>query len=66
MDSKQQSNTDRIISRAEFAELTGLSRTSVWRLFNSGDAPKVVKINGRIIGVRESDYRTWLDKNTES
>jgi len=61
---KQNSNPDRIISRAEFAELTGLSRTSIWRLINSGDAPKVVKINGRIIGFRMSDFNSWLEKNT--
>ncbi|PCJ87994.1 MAG: DNA-binding protein [Thiotrichaceae bacterium] len=64
MEHKQNSNIDRVIDRSEFAELTGLSRTSVWRLINSGDAPKVVKINGRIIGFRESSYIEWLEKNT--
>ncbi len=66
MQNKQNSTIDRVISRAEFAELTGLSRTSIWRLVNSGNAPKVVKINGRIIGFRESSYKKWLDKNTSA
>ena len=55
---------DRIISRADFAELTGMSRTTLWRLLNSGDLPEVVKINGRILGFRESAYLAWLDKNS--
>lgn len=66
MELKENSNIDRVISRSEFAELTGLSRTSVWRLINSGNAPKVVEINGRIIGFRESAYLQWLDEHTKA
>ena len=66
MEHKKQSTPDRIISRAEFAELTGMSRTSIWRLLNSGDAPKVVKIQNRILGVRESDFQRWLDEHTQA
>ena len=56
--------TDRIISRNEFGELTGLSRTTIWRLLNSGDLPIAIKINGRVIGFRESDYLSWLENNS--
>ncbi len=66
MKNEPQSTTDRIISRKEFAELTCLSRTSIWRLINSGDAPEVVIINGRILGFRESAYIAWLDRNTNT
>ena len=66
MKNEPQSTPDRIINRAEFAELTGMSRTSIWRLINSGDAPEVVKINGRILGFRESAYIAWLDRNTNA
>ena len=61
---QQQFETDRIISRAEFAELTGMSRTTLWRLLNSGDLPEAVKIKGRILGFRESAYLAWLEKNS--
>ena len=61
---QQQFETDRIISRAEFAQLTGMSRTTLWRLLNSGDLPEVVKIKGRILSFRESAYLTWLEKNS--
>ena len=64
MELQKQFETDRIISRAEFAELTGMSRTTLWRLLNNGDLPEVVKINGRILGFRESAYMSWLEKNS--
>jgi len=64
MELQQQFNTDRIISRAEFAKLTGMSRTTLWRLLNSGDLPDVVKVNGRVLGFRESAYLAWLEKNS--
>lgn len=64
MEIQKQFNTDRIISRAEFARLTGMSRTTLWRLLNSGDLPDVVKINGRVLGFRESAYLAWLEKNS--
>jgi len=64
MEYQQQFETDRIISRTEFAELTGMSRTTLWRLLNSGDLPEVVKIKNRILGFRESAYLAWLEKNS--
>lgn len=64
MEQAQQVHPERIISRAEFAELTGLSRTSIWRLIKNGNLPGVVILNGRILGFRESAYQAWLDKHT--
>ncbi len=55
---------DRIISRTEFRELTGLSRTSEWRLAKDGKTPSPVIIEGRIIGYRKSSYQTWLEDHT--
>ncbi len=60
----EQKQTERIISRKEFSELTGLCRTTVWRLLSSGNAPIAIKINGRVIGFRESDYLAWLENNS--
>jgi len=55
---------DRIISRKEFRELTGISRSSEWRMKQEGTLPKVVAIKGYILGYRQSDYMKWLKKNT--
>lgn len=55
---------NRIIQRNEFRELTGISRTTEWRMQQAGSLPKVIKINNRILGYRESDYNDWLSKNT--
>lgn len=65
MEHKQNSNIDRIISRKEFAELTGMSRTSIWRGIKNGDLPATVVINNRVLGFLESDYLCWLDKHTQ-
>ena len=59
-----QNSTDRIISRPEFRELTGLSRTSEWRGRRDGKLPPVVRVGDRIIGYRESDYLKWLAANS--
>ena len=55
---------DRIIQRNEFRELTGISRTSEWRMLQAGLLPKVIKVNNRILGYLESDYKDWLSRNT--
>ena len=55
---------DRIIQRDEFRELTGISRTTEWRMLQAGLLPKMIKINNRILGYLESDYQNWLRKNT--
>ena len=55
---------DRIISRKEFRELTGISRSCEWRMKQQGCLPKVVIINGYILGYRQSDYISWLKANT--
>ncbi len=55
---------DRIISRKEFRELTGISRTSEWRMLQTGLLPKIITINNRILGYKESDYKKWIKRNT--
>lgn len=60
METNQSATPERIISRSQFRELTGISRTSEWRLAQEGRLPAVIKIDGRILGYRESDYQEWL------
>ena len=65
MNNQQPTNPDRIISRAHFRELTGMIRTTEWRLAQGGQLPLVVEVNGRILGYLESAYRAWLNKNVQ-
>lgn len=54
-----------IISRRQFRQLTGLSRSSEWRLSRLGKLPSFVIVNGRILGYSRSDYNHWLASNTK-
>ena len=45
-------------------ELTGLSRTSLWRRRRSGDFPQPVRLGGRgsrAVGWRRRDVERWLE-----
>ena len=56
------SELDRIISVKEVQDLTGLSRTSIWRLELSGDDkfPARVQLSSTRIGWRLSDIQNWI------
>jgi len=63
---KLESIPERIINRAQFRELTRISRSSEWRLSQEGKLPAVIKVNGRILGYLESAYKNWLNQNTNT
>ncbi|MGD0671083.1 MAG: AlpA family phage regulatory protein [Candidatus Binatus sp.] len=54
-------NLDRFLREPEIRALTGLSRTTRWRLAREGKFPAAVQITDRVVGVRESALRTWLE-----
>ena len=46
-------------------ELTGLSRTSLWRRIRDGDFPAAVRLGGpnsRAVGWRRSEIEQWLEE----
>jgi prophage regulatory protein len=43
-------------------ELTGLSRSSIYDMVESGTFPRQVKLGARAIAWRESDVARWLDE----
>ena len=51
----------RILRLPKVLELTGLSRTSIWRQIDAGTFPKSVKLGPRAVGWRASDIYGWLD-----
>jgi len=54
---------ERVISRVKFRELTGISRTTEWRLAQKNLLPKQLEISGRHMGYLESSYIAWLELN---
>ena len=45
-------------------ELTGLSRTSVWRFEKNGDFPKRRKLGPRRVGYVDSEISNWMESRS--
>jgi prophage regulatory protein len=58
-------NDDRMVRAKEMIRLTGLSRTSIWRLEKSGDMPKRRRISRGAVGWRLSEILIWLTSRDE-
>tara|TARA_B110000977_G_scaffold129074_1_gene164645 strand:- start:2 stop:439 length:438 start_codon:yes stop_codon:yes gene_type:complete len=55
-----ESSPDRILRAKEVKEITGLSRTTLWRLENKGDFPRRVSLGVGSVGWRYSEVKDWL------
>jgi len=66
MNTQKEASIDRILSRSEFRALTGISRTTEFRMKQAGTLPAAVVVAGRNLGYRLSDYESWLKKNTNA
>lgn len=53
--------TDRLIRFPEVRQLTGLSRSTIWRMENEGRFPHHVNISPSIAGWWASDIETFLN-----
>ncbi len=56
----EQLHTCRILRIAKVLDLTGLSRSSLYRKVNEGSFPKQVQITTHCVGWRESSVLEWL------
>ena len=56
---------DRMIRERECKEVTGLSRTTRWRLERKGDFPKRRKISENAVGWLQSELADWLSARSE-
>lgn len=52
---------ERIVRIREVIELTGLSKSSVYRLIRNKELPKPVRISRGTVGIREGDVQRFLD-----
>jgi prophage regulatory protein len=51
---------DRILREAEVKELSGLSRTTRWRLIRDGKFPTPKSLTAHAIGWRETEILAWI------
>jgi len=60
----QSSSSDigRIIRAKELQDITGLSRTTIWRLENKDQFPRRVSLGANSVGWRLSDVKAWLEE----
>lgn len=52
--------SDRILRIKEVRAVTGLGRTSVYRLAQAGSFPQPIKLGERASGWRESEIQGWI------
>jgi prophage regulatory protein len=51
---------EKILRVTEVLKLTGLSRTTVWRMIQLDEFPTPVALGRRAVGWRASDVETWI------
>ena len=51
---------ERIVRAKELHELTGLSRTTIWRMERKGEFPSRVPLSGNSVGWRYSEIIEWM------
>jgi prophage regulatory protein len=54
------SGTDRILRLATVLQLTGLTRSTLYRKVATGSFPRQLRISDRCAGWRESEVDAWL------
>ncbi len=57
---------DRFIREFETCEITGLSRTTLWRLEKAGQFPKRYRLGPNSVGRKHSEIMAWMDTRLES
>lgn len=52
---------DKLLSFPQVKELTGLSRTTIWRYEQSNNFPQHIALSKRCIRWRESEVLAWME-----
>jgi len=58
--------TDRILRQKDVQDITGLSRSTIYRQVNAGTFPAPVKLTDRLIGWHGSTISEWLAARPEA
>ena len=62
----QESSIDRFVREDERAAITGLSRTTWWRMERYGKAPKRRKLGENAVGWLLSELTDWVQSRTQA
>ena len=54
----------RIVRLAEVTRLTGISRSSIYRLMELGEFPQRVRLGVKAVGWRENEVEAWIAART--
>jgi prophage regulatory protein len=57
-------DADRYLRRKDVEEMTGLSRSSIYRLMDQGDFPRPHRVTQRAVRWLESDVRHWMGEES--
>ena len=52
---------DRLLRRRQVEEITGMRRSSIYRLMQSGDFPPPVRVGPAAVRWKESDITGWME-----
>ena len=52
---------DKLLRRRQVEEMTGLSRSSIYRLMRTQEFPVAVKVGPAAVRWKESDITSWLE-----
>ena len=52
---------DRLLRRRQVEEVTGLSRSSIYRLMQDGEFPRPVRVGPAAVRWKTSDITVWLE-----
>lgn len=57
-------SNDQIIRPRNIPIITGLSRTTIWRLMKTNKFPQTVRLSAGAVGWRMSEVQAWLESRT--
>ncbi len=64
-DEERMAELDRYLRTNECERLTGLSRSTLWRLERAGSFPRRRKLSANAVGWLENEVRAWLQDRAE-
>lgn len=53
---------DRFLRRPSVQDISGLSRSQIYRLMQAGQFPKAINIGERAVAWRESEIHQWMQE----
>jgi prophage regulatory protein len=54
-------NEIKILRRPDVERMTGLSRTTIWRLERGGNFPQRVQLSANSVGWRSNEVLAWIE-----